>query len=111
MCYICLFCLILKFIKLSFHSFSVYEMATTASPPPVENVGAGDDASYSSEELGNLRNNLSDADKCSLCNGDYFISSNSDITSKVFGVLYSIAENFSSNTNKALEQILPCLNE
>lgn len=86
-------------------------MATTASPPPVENVGAGDDASYSSEELGNLRNNLSDADKCSLCNGDYFISSNSDITSKVFGVLYSIAENFSSNTNKALEQILPCLNE
>lgn len=82
-----------------------------AASPPVENVGACDDASYSPEELGNLLNNLSDADKYSLCNGDYFISSNSDITTKVFGVLHSIAENFSSNTNKALEQILPCLND
>ena len=82
-----------------------------AAAPPVENVGASDDASYSSEVLGNLLSDLSDADKHSLCNGDYFVSSNSDITTKVFGVLYSIAESFSSNTNKALEQMLPCLND
>ena len=66
---------------------------------------------YTPDELESTLNNLSDVGKLKLCEGELFISSDSDITVKVFGNLYDIAENFASNKNKVLELMLPSSND
>ena len=81
------------------------------SEAPIENVAAYDVASFTLEELANYVINLSDNDIYSLCSEDLIIHSNSDITTKVLGVLYNIAESFNSNTTKALVRRLPCPND
>ena len=62
-------------------------------------------------ELENRLMNLNDAEKQKLCEGELFLSSDSDITAKIFVITFDIADSFSSNKNKAIELILPCLNE
>ena len=55
--------------------------------------------------------NLNEEEEQKLCKGELFISSDTDITVKIFSIIFDIADNFSSNKNKAIELILPCLNE
>ena len=55
--------------------------------------------------------NLCEEEKQKLCKGELFISSDLDITVKIFSIIFDIADNFSSNKNEAIDLILPCLNE
>ena len=75
--------------------------------PTTDNLGKV----LTTHELENRLMNLNDAEKQKLCEGELFLSSDSDITAKIFGIIFDIADSFSSNKNKVIELILPCLNE